>query len=110
MTLFSHTVDVRDRTVVGEDSYGNDVAGWSELFDVAAWWEPRTSGEQTDARQQVTSVYVLYLEPDDPIDALSQVRLSGAGPWYEVDGEPDRQPGGAIVEGYVSVGLKLVTG
>lgn len=110
MTLFSHTVTVRDRTVVGQDEYGNDVYGWPERQGVAAWWEPRTSGEQTDARDQVTSGYWLYLEPDDPLTAASQVNLGGTGPWYEVDGEPGRQPGGAIVDGYVKAALKLVTG
>lgn len=109
MSLFTETVVIRGRTVTGEDDYGNDVYGWVERT-AAAWWEPRTSGEQTDAREQVTSGYWLYLDEGTALNASAQVKLGGVGDWYEVDGEPGRQPGGFVVDGYVRVALKEVAG
>lgn len=105
--MFTEQVTIRTREVTGTDEYGSDVYGWSETTS-PAWWEPRTSGEQTDAREQVTSGYWLYLPPGTPLTAASQVVLDGVA--YEVDGEPGRQPGGFVVDGYVRAALKRVTG
>lgn len=110
MSLFTEHVTIRDRTVTGQDDYGNDVYHSVDRAGVAAWWEPRTSGEDTHARQQVVDGYWLYLRPGDPIAATSQVRLAGVGDWYDVDGEPGRQPGGFTLDGYVRVALTRVTG
>jgi hypothetical protein len=107
MSLFTHQVTIRDRVLDGEDEYGNDVYTTVERTS-PAWWEPRTSGEQTDARVQVTSGYWVYLPDGEPLTASSQVELYGA--WYEVEGEPGWQPGGFTVDGFVKAAVTLVTG
>lgn len=111
MSLFSEQVKVRVRSIVGRDDYGNDVYDHLELPEpLPAWWEPRTSGEDTNAREQITSGYWLFLEPDSTLDASAQVQLGGVGDWWEVDGEPGEQPGGFELEGYVQVALTKVSG
>ena len=110
MSLFSETCTIRDWTVVGEDDYGNDVYEPSDRPDIPAWFEPRTSGEETDARQQVTSGFWLWLEPGTQLAATAQVKLGGVDGWYEVDGEPGIQHGGELVGGFVRVALRRVTG
>jgi hypothetical protein len=105
--LFPHQVTIRDRQVVGEDDFGNDRYETVERTS-PAWWEQRASGEQTDARQQVTSGYWLYLPPGTPLTATSQVLLYGE--WYEVDGDSLEQPAGVAVDGYVRAALTRTSG
>lgn len=114
MSLFTEMATIRDRTVTGQDAYGNDVYGNADR-EVPAWWEPRTSGEQTDARNQVTAGYWIFFDEGTELAATAQVHLGpdpGAAsvPWYEVDGDPGEQPGGFIVDGYVAVALTRVSG
>jgi hypothetical protein len=90
------------------DDYGNPTVGERHEVPTPAWWEPRTSGEQTVAQQQVTSGYWLYLPEHTDLTAVDAVILMGEE--YEVDGEPGRQPGGFVIEGYVKTAVKRVTG
>ena len=109
MSLFTESVTLRFRgEKTGEDDYGNDVYGPPRDESWPAWWEPRTSGEDTAAREQVTSGYWLYLPDDAPLDAADAVVLYGDE--YHVDGEPGRQPGGFVVDGYIRAALTRVTG
>jgi hypothetical protein len=109
MSLFTETAYLkRDGAVTGYDAYGNPVTGPPSREPSPAWWEPRTSGEQTAAQEQVTSGYWLYLPPDKDLTAYDAVELDGVD--YEVVGEPGRQPGGFIVDGYVKAAVEKVTG
>lgn len=111
MSLFTETATLRFRgEVVGEDDYGNDVYGPPIDEQWPAWWEPRSSGEDSTAREQVTSGYWLYLPLDAPIDAADAVVLDDPAAEYAVVGEPGRQPGGFIVEGYTRLALERVSG
>jgi hypothetical protein len=109
VSLFTESVTLRLRGVkIGEDDYGNDVFGPPQNATWPAWYEPRESGEQTAAREQVSSGYWLFLPLDAPLSAADVVILEGQP--YEVVGEPGRQPGGFTLDGYQKAALERVTG
>ena len=109
MNLFTGTAVLRSRGVVtGVDGYGNDLYGPGSDEPWPAWWEPRTSGEDTAAREQYVSGYWLYLPLGAPLTAADVVVLAGVE--YEVVGDPGAQPGGFVVEGYQLAALERVTG
>ena len=90
------------------DGYGNPVPGEPRRREHAAYWEPRESGESTDARNQITSGLWLALEGYPDLDALDAVEIDGKR--YQVEGEPGRVPGGFTFAGYTKVAVKRVTG
>ena len=92
------------------DEDGNPIFAPPTTVETPAWWEPRESGEDVEAKQQVTSGYWLYLPEHTDLSAVDAVEIPFGGTLYEVDGEPGRQPGGFIVEGYVKTAVKRVTG
>jgi hypothetical protein len=109
VSIFTHVVTLRFRGVVtGQDDYGNDVYGPDRDESWPAWWEPRTSGENTTAQEQVTSGYWLYLQLAAPLTAADAVVIDGRE--YQVVGEPGRQPGGFAIDGYQKAALERVTG
>lgn len=109
--LFTEIAGLRYRAgIVGEDAYGNDVYGDPIVEPTPAWWEPRESGESVVAQEQMTSGYWLYLPESTPLTGVDAVELPAGGDVYEVVGEPGRQPGGFIVDGYVKTAVKRVTG
>ena len=109
MSLFTHTAYLkRAGEPGGYDDWGNPIPGEPTRDATPAWWEPRESTEAADASQQVVSGYWLYLPEDTDLTAYDAVELAGVD--YEVQGEPGRQPGGFIVEGYVKAAVRRVAG
>lgn len=97
MSLFTETVTVENATVVGRDDYGNDVTEWVGV-ESPAWLEQTNSTENTDNQEQTTANMRLYVPLWTAIDSFSRV-IWGGFTW-SVNGEPGRQPGGFIVEGF----------
>lgn len=106
-SLFTETVALENRQVVGRDDYGNDVYEWVETAS-PAWLQQSNGQESTDAREQSVANMLLFLPLGAEISATSRVRWGGAR--WEVFGDPGRQPGGFIVAGYQVVAIKKVTG
>lgn len=105
--LFSETVELLTRQVSGRDDYGNDTYEWvAETWP--AWLEQRNGSEQQGATEQSVANMWLYLPLDAPASAVQRIRYDGRT--WEIDGEPGRQPGGFVVEGYQVVALRKVTG
>lgn len=98
MSLFTETVDVGNPTVTGQDDYGNDVIALVWLPS-PAWLEQTNSTENRDRQEQTTANMRLFVPLDTVINYTSKVRWGGFDDW-SVNGEPGRQPGGFIVEGY----------
>ena len=119
MNLFTEAVGLklRGEAVPDEyDDYGNAVYGPGTVQVVYGWVEPRGSGETGD--QQIYGYWV-NLPLDAPLDAADAVVLFGSvdaggslvgGQDYEVVGEPGRQPGGFLVEGFIKAAVERVTG
>lgn len=97
MSLFTETVEVGNMTVTGHDDYNNDIEGvaWTSS---PAWLEQTNSTENRDKQEQTTANMRLYVPLSTPIDNTSMVRWDGFE--WDVNGEPGRQPGGFVVEGY----------
>lgn len=108
--LFTETVVLNlPGEATGEyDDLGNPVVEPPRSEVWPAWYEVGSSTEATDAREQQVWGYTLYLPLDAPLVAASSVTIAGVG--YEVIGEPGRQPGGFIVEGYIRAAVQKVTG
>lgn len=107
MALFTETVTLRTRTKTGKDALGNAIYEWAEV-DSPAWVETRQGTETTDARESSTANSWVFLPDGAPVKAVSQVRWRGE--LWDVDGEPGIQPGGFVVEGYVQIAIKRVSG
>lgn len=73
-----------------------------------AWWEPRASTENAQAADQQIWGFWVYLPLEAPLGSADAVVIDGTE--YEVVGEPGRQPGGFIVDGYISAAVEKVTG
>ena|SRR5690625_2986653 len=108
--LFTETVTLNlpGEATGGYDDLGNPVVGEPRSEDWPAWYEIGTSSESTDAREQQVWGYTLFLPLDAPLDAASSVTIAGVD--YEVIGEPGRQPGGFIVDGYIRAAVQKVSG
>lgn len=122
MNLMTEPVGLklRGEPVPGQfDDYGNPVRGPATVSVVYGWYEPRTSGEDTSAKDQQVFGYWLYLPLDAPLSGADAVVLFGTvdadgqlvgGEEYQVVGEPGRQPGGFIVKGFIKAAVERVTG
>jgi hypothetical protein len=122
MNLMTEPVGLklRGQPVPGEfDDYGNQVYGPATTEVVYGWYEPRTSGEDTAAREQQIYGYWVNLPLDAPLSAADAVVLFGTvdedgdligGEDYQVVGEPGRQPGGFIVPGFIKAAVERVNG
>ena len=119
MNLFTEPVGLRlrgDEIPDVFDDYGNATHGPGSTQVVFGWVEPRGSAETGD--QQIYGYWV-NLPYDAPLDAADAVVLFGAigaggelvgGQEYQVVGEPGRQPGGFLVEGFIKAAVERVTG
>ena len=113
MSLFTETVTLH---VPGEptgekDALGRPIIGPDQTIEnQPAWYEERTSSESTDARDQRVWGYWLYLPLDAPFTDKTEVTLPVDDVRYWVVGEPGRQPGGFIVEGYIRAAIEKRTG
>lgn len=109
MTLFTETVLLRSTEPSGGyDPYGNPLPGVTTEVESPAWLEPLTSSEANDRQIQQTYGYVVYLPLAADVDGADAIVYDGTA--YEAIGEPQRQPGGFIVEGYQRVIMRRVTG
>lgn len=110
MNLFTEecTLRIRGHATDERNEYGNPIMapGRDELSP--CWYEPRGSTEDTSAKDQQIYGYWLYVPLWTPLAAVDAVALDGVT--YKVIGEPARQPGGFIVQGYLKVALERVTG
>lgn len=107
MSLFTETVTVLNKTITGRDDYGNDVVTW-EGARSRAWVEQTNSTENTDAQEQTTANMRLYVPLSTLIDSFSRVEWGGFT--WSVKGEPGRQPGGFVVEGFQVAMLERTEG
>ena len=110
MSLFTEEVTLR---LKGEetgayDDLGNPIIGESQDVPWPAWYEIGSGTESTDAREQQVWGYTVYLPLDAPIGSADAILIDGVE--YEVIGEPGRQPGGFIVEGYIRAAVQRVEG
>lgn len=121
MSLMTEPVGLRLRgAATGEfDDYGNPVYGPGAVSLHYGWYEPRSSGEDTAAREQQIYGYWVNLPLDAPLSGADAVVLFGAvdaegqlvgGDDYQVVGEPGRQPGGRLVPGFIKAAVERVTG
>lgn len=111
---------VRGQPVPGQfDDYGNEVYGPGTVSVEYGWYEPRTSGEDTTAKEQQVDGYWVYLPLTAPLTGADAVVLFGTvdaggalvgGDDYQVVGEPGRQPGGFLVPGFIKAAVERVTG
>ena len=111
---------VKGEPIPGEyDDYGNPVRGEDSTNVVYGWYEPKSSGEETAAKDQQIYGYWLYLPLDAPLSGADAVVLFGSmdgsgqltgGEDYQVVGEPGRQPGGVLVPGFIKAAVERVTG
>lgn len=107
--LFSESLVLRFRgEVTGNDEYGNDVVGPPRDEVWPGWFEPRSSGEDTNAREQYVYGYWVYLPFEAPVRGADSVVIFGDE--FRVVGEPGRQPGGFVVDGFTRVAVERVTG
>ena len=90
------------------DDFGNPVIGPSRDETWPCWYEPRGSSEDTSAKDQQLYGYWVYLPLTAPLKSADAVVLEGET--HQVIGEPARQPGGFIVQGYQKAAVELVTG
>jgi len=90
------------------DDFGNPIPGAPSDVASVAWYEPLTSREASDRQIQQTYGFVVYLPLTADLDGADAVVIEGDE--YEVVGEPQRQPGGFIVEGYLRAIVERVTG
>lgn len=111
----------RGAAVEGEfDDYGNQVYGPGSVSVHYGWYEPRSSGEDTSAKDQQIDGYWVALPLDAPLSSADAVVLFGVvdettgslvgGEDYQVVGQPGRQPGGFIVPGFIKAAVEKVTG
>lgn len=123
MQLMTEPVGLRLRgQPTGEyDDYGNPEYGPPTTPVVYGWIEPRTSGEDTNAREQQVYGYWVNLPLDAPVTAADAVVLFGivtggdnpqmdGGEEHQVIGQPGRQPGGFLVPGFIKAAVEKVTG
>jgi hypothetical protein len=101
------------------DDYGDPVRGPATVSVVYGWYEPRTSGEDTAAKDQQVFGYWVNLPLDAPLAGADAVVLFGmvgddgqlvGGEDYQVVGQPGRQPGGFLVKGFIKAAVERVTG
>ena len=107
MSLFTETVTLLGRQVVGRDGYGNDIVDWVSA-ESPAWVEQRNSSETLNASEQTVAGMLLYL----PLDTLLRFfdRVAYDGHEWDVSGEPGRQPGGFELEGFQVVSITRTEG
>lgn len=110
MSLFTETVTIEHP---GGETGEYDDLGLPETTPsyeevVSAWYEPRSSSEDVAAKDQQVDGYWIYLPLSVTVEPQAKIQVEGD--WYEVDGEPGRQPGGFIVEGYVRAALRRIRG
>lgn len=110
MSLFTATVLLRFKgePTGGFDDYGNPIPGPARDELWPAWYEPRSSGEDVSARDQQVYGYWVYLPLAAPLSGADAVSIEGVE--YQVVGEPGRQPGGFIVDGFQKAAVERVTG
>lgn len=93
---------------VGEDEYGEPIFSDPEDKASACWVEPAGTAEDLALANQLTFSYVGYLPLSTQVSAVDSLTWDGIR--FEIDGEPLKQPGGFIVEGFWRVNLRKVTG
>lgn len=109
MTLLTETVLLRSTAPSGSyDQYGNPLPGVTTETESPAWLEPLSSREANDRQIQQTYGYVVFLPLAADVDGADVIVIEGDE--YEAIGEPQRQPGGFVVEGYQRVIVERVTG
>lgn len=109
MTLMTETCTLHLRgELVGYDEYREPIYSAAEDKVSKCWVEPAGSAEDLALGEQLSFTYVGYLPLSTKITAVDALTWDDTR--FEVDGEPLKQPGGFIVEGFWRVHLKKVTG
>lgn len=109
--LFSQTCTIERRgEQVGVDRYNQPVYGPPVSEAAPCWWEPLTTSEDILAAEQYTLMITIYLplEYEAAVAGCDAIHVHGRT--YEVQGRPQVQPPGFVVDGYVKALLKDVTG
>lgn len=92
------------------DDLGNPITAPDRDVVSRAWCDQRESSEAVDAREQRVWGYWLYLPLTAPAADGMTVTLPHDGQVYRIQGEPSRQPGGYIVEGYIRMSIERWAG
>lgn len=103
ITLVTRGTPTGDYDLDGKPIYGPD-----RRDRVPAWYEPRTGSENVDAKDQNVWGYWVYVPLNTDMSAFDHIEIDGLA--YDVDGEPGRQPGGVLVEGYILFAAMRTTG
>lgn len=110
MSLFTVPITVRHPggpTGV-EDGYGIPVIGPPTERTEYCWYEPRGSSEDSTGKLQKIDGYLVYLPGGTVIDADDAIKINGK--WYELDGDPGETPDGFILDGFLTLEVRRVTG
>lgn len=91
------------------DSRGNDVYNETPFDVPGCTWEPRTTSESTDNREQVVTGLTLYCA-DPHVDVREKDAATIDGLDYEVEGDVQRHTGSLFGNDYAEIALKRVTG
>lgn len=112
MSLFTEdAVLIRRGAVLEVDRYGRpSVREPDARTPSPAWWEPTSSSEVVAAAEQYIRSYTVYLPLSAQVSGADAIELVGMDGEFELIGEPMRQPGGFVVEGYFRLLVERVTG
>ena len=105
--LFTETVTLMSREATGDDGLGNDTYEWVQE-DSPAWVEIGQGTENTNQRETSEATSTVYLPLGAEVEAVSMIVWNGRE--WDVVGDPGVQPGGFVVDGYIRIGIKRVTG
>lgn len=92
----------------GEDEYGEPIFSPPRDVDSPCWVEPAGSAEDMDLASQLMFSYVCYLPLETSVRAVDSITWDGTE--FAIEGEPLKQPGGFVVDGFWRVNLKKVRG
>lgn len=108
--MMTHTLVLRfaGKPTGDYDDLGRPIIGPPSDEEWSAWWEPRAGSENLQASEQQIWGFWVYLPEDAPLSSADAVVIEGVE--YEVVGEPGRQPGGFILDGYISAAVERGTG
>jgi hypothetical protein len=107
---FGETVTLVRRSITSRDADGNDQPGTAEVTITGVGWDPGTSTEIIQGRDQVVQQARFFLPTGTVVDPLDGIRRA-SGQLYEVTGEPGDYS--SPITGWtpgVTVNVKRVTG
>lgn len=90
----------------GFDEMGNPVAGEPVEETAKSWVEPLSTVSRWDRQSQVEYGYRMQFGLEHDLTTVTHIKWQGE--LFRVEGEPLKQPGGFIVDGFQRVDVKKV--